>query len=204
MTFTDRQAETIRPDAGGSQMHTMTIVGTTETRVPAPRLPCCWPRCWPGGCATGEPKPETAPTAGGAGRELGEATRVMPTSAPILTRRWRCCRPGTSNGHGAAHPGERARPNSTARYINLAIAQQDLGKFEAAEENLKKALAIAPEHPVANNEYGILYRRTGRFAEARKTYEAVLKKDVAFSAGTAQPGDPVRPVLKDYDCALEN
>src|SRR5258706_5158199 len=60
-------------------------------------------------------------------------------------------------------------PRHAAPYINLAIAYQSLGNLPAAEENVKKALDINPDHPVANTEYGLIYRKTGRFAEARKS-----------------------------------
>lgn len=95
-------------------------------------------------------------------------------------------------------------PGSTAPYINLAIAQQSTGKLDAAEENLKKALAIDPDHPVANNEYGILYRRTGRFAEARKTYERVLNKYPAFIPARKNLAILCDLYMNDFDCALKN
>jgi Tfp pilus assembly protein PilF len=57
-------------------------------------------------------------------------------------------------------------PGVTAPYIDMAIAYQRIGKPEQAEEHLKTALKLFPEHPVACNEYGLLYRKTGRFAEA--------------------------------------
>jgi len=188
-------------------MHTMTIVSTARdprTR-PAPALLLAALLAL-AGCATGEPKPETRADGGAAPAvELGEATRVDADVRADFDKALALLQAGN------IEPGmelltrvsERA-PNSTAPYINLAIAQQDLGKFEAAEENLKKALAIAPEHPVANNEYGILYRRTGRFAEARKTYEAVLKKDAAFLPARGNLAILCDLYLKDYDCALEN
>ena len=66
--------------------------------------------------------------------------------------------------------------SNTAPYINLAIAYQKVGDLAAAEGNLKLALAINPDHPVANNEIGLVYRRTGRFAEAKTTYEQILVK----------------------------
>lgn len=95
-------------------------------------------------------------------------------------------------------------PRSTAPYINIAIAQQSLGKLEAAEENLKKALAIDPNHPIANNEYGILYRRTGRFAEARKAYERVLGQYPTFIPARKNLAILCDLYVKDFDCALKN
>ncbi|MCK7509907.1 MAG: tetratricopeptide repeat protein [Desulfobacterales bacterium] len=84
------------------------------------------------------------------------------------------------------------------------MAQQDVGRFEAAEENLKKALAINADHPVARNEYGILYRRTGRFAEARKTYEDTLRKYPAFLPARKNLAILCDLYMKDFDCALKN
>lgn len=95
-------------------------------------------------------------------------------------------------------------PGSSAPYINLAIAQQAVGKLEPAEENLKKALAISPGHPVANNEYGILYRRTGRFAEARKVYESTLDKYPSFLPARKNLAILCDLYMKDFDCALKN
>lgn len=93
---------------------------------------------------------------------------------------------------------------TTAPYINLAIAYQKLGNFTAAEENLKKALAINPDHPVANNEYGLLYRRTGRFAEAKSTYEKTLVSTPSFIPARKNLAILCDLYLKDLECALKN
>lgn len=95
-------------------------------------------------------------------------------------------------------------PRSTAPYINLAIAHQSAGKLDAAEENLKKALEIDPHHPIANNEYGILYRRTGRFTEARKAYERVIDQYPTFLPARKNLAILCDLYLKDFDCALTN
>lgn len=65
-------------------------------------------------------------------------------------------------------------PGLTAPHINLAIAYNRLNKPEQAEQHLKAALEGVPGHPVASNEYGLLLRKGGRFAEARTVYEKSL------------------------------
>lgn len=94
--------------------------------------------------------------------------------------------------------------NNTAPYINLAIAYQKVGNLAAAEDNLKKALAINPDHPVANNEYGLLYRRTGRFAEAKMTYERALEKSPLFLPARKNLAILCDLYLRDLECALKN
>lgn len=95
-------------------------------------------------------------------------------------------------------------PGATAPYINLAIAYEKTGKPKPAEESLKKALAINPDHPVANNEYGILLRKTGRFQEARKAYEHALDKYPSYLPARKNLGIVCDLYLKDLDCALRN
>lgn len=188
-------------------MRTMTIASTTRdahTRhAPALLLATLLALA---GCATGGPKPETRAEGGTAPAvELGESTTVDADVRADFAAALELLQAGNyDRGMELLTRVSGRAPNSTAPYINLAIAQQNLGKLEAAEENLKKALAIAPEHPVANNEYGILYRRTGRFAEARKAYETALKRNAAFLPARRNLAILCDLYLKDYDCALEN
>lgn len=65
-------------------------------------------------------------------------------------------------------------PGVTAPYINLGMAYQRIGKPEQAEAQFKTALKLVPGHPVACNQYGLLFRKTGRFDEARKIFEQAL------------------------------
>ena len=58
-------------------------------------------------------------------------------------------------------------PGVTAPYVDIAIAYRRTGRLKLAEENLKRALELFPGHPVACNEFGLLYRETGRFTEAQ-------------------------------------
>jgi Tfp pilus assembly protein PilF len=98
---------------------------------------------------------------------------------------------------------ERA-PGATAPYIDLGIAYEKTDKIKLAEESLKKALAINPDHPVANNEYGIVLRKTGRFPEARKAYERALEKYPSYLPARKNLGIVCDLYLRDLDCALKN
>ena len=98
------------------------------------------------------------------------------------------------------HPQAQA---NTAPHINLAIAYRRLEKFDKAEESLKKALAINPEHPVANNEYGMVLRKAGRFQEARSVYEQVVGKYPEFLPARKNLGILCELFIGDLECALE-
>jgi Flp pilus assembly protein TadD len=63
-------------------------------------------------------------------------------------------------------------PELTAPRIDLGIAYHRSGNLEAAEKHLLRALESNPYHPIALNELGILQRKSGRFSEARQSYEA--------------------------------
>ncbi len=95
-------------------------------------------------------------------------------------------------------------PNTTAPYINIAIAYKKINKLELAEENLKKALKLSPNHPVANNEYGQLCRKAGRFSEARQVYEKTLEKYPEFHPARKNLGILCDLYLRDAECALKN
>ena len=61
-------------------------------------------------------------------------------------------------------------------YILIARCYQQIGKPEQAEIQFKAALALVPDHPVACNQYGLLFRKTGKFEAARKIYEQGLAR----------------------------
>lgn len=87
-------------------------------------------------------------------------------------------------------------------YINRGIAHARLGNHKLAEDDLKRALELEPGHPVANNEYGMLFRKTGRFSEARQLYEKLLEKYPYYPLVHKNLGILCDLYLRDYQCAL--
>lgn len=95
-------------------------------------------------------------------------------------------------------------PEMTAPHINLAIAYRQINKPEQAEQHLKKALEFIPGHPVASNEYGLLLRKAGRFAEGRAIYEKALAAFPEYQPIHKNLGILCDLYLKDLACALEH
>lgn len=95
-------------------------------------------------------------------------------------------------------------PQFSAPRIDLGVAYHRAGNLEAAERNLLLALEQNFDHPIAHNELGIVYRKTGRFSEARQAYENALAIYPDYHFARRNLAVLCDLYLADPDCALEN
>lgn len=95
-------------------------------------------------------------------------------------------------------------PQFSAPRIDLGVAYHRAGDLEAAERNLLLALEQNVDHPIAHNELGIVYRKTGRFAEARRSYENALAVYPGYHFARRNLAILCDLYLADTGCALEN
>jgi len=91
----------------------------------------------------------------------------------------------------------------TGPYIDLGIAYARTNELDKAEENLKRALELNASHPVAMNELGLVYRKTGRYDEARKLYESLLGMYPDYLPAHKNLGVLCDIYIQDLNCALE-
>lgn len=90
-----------------------------------------------------------------------------------------------------------------APFTNLAIAYSRTGQTRKAELNFSKALRLDAGHAVANNELGLLYRKTGRFDAAKVAYQNALAQHPDYLPVRKNLGILCEIYLHDPACALE-
>ena len=72
-------------------------------------------------------------------------------------------------------------PGGSRDWNNLGQTQEQLGRFEAAEQAFSEAARLDPEYPRARANLGITLHRLGRIDEAPEAYGAalLLEPDIA-------------------------
>ena len=95
-------------------------------------------------------------------------------------------------------------PNATMPLIDLGIAYARVDDLENAEASMLRALELNPRHPVAHNELGMIQRQTGRFSEARQSYENALDFHPRFHFARLNLAILCDMYLADLECALRN
>ncbi len=91
----------------------------------------------------------------------------------------------------------------TAPFVNLGIAYSRTGNTRKAEYNFSRALRLDAGHAVANNELGLLYRKTGRFNAAKSAYMNALVAHPDYLPVRKNLGILCEIYLHDLECALE-
>ncbi|MGD8339253.1 MAG: tetratricopeptide repeat protein [Gammaproteobacteria bacterium] len=97
-----------------------------------------------------------------------------------------------------------AAPDVTAPYVDLGLAYGQVGDLEQAEQALATADLLSPNNPIIKNELGIVYRKSGRFAEARASYESALAVYQGYHFAQRNLAVLCDLYLADLECALAN
>lgn len=92
----------------------------------------------------------------------------------------------------------------TAAYVNLGIAYSRTGNNKLAKRNLISALRLDVGQAAANNELGLLYRKTGRFGAARASYQNALTRHPDYLPARKNLAILCEIYIHDLPCALEH
>lgn len=90
-----------------------------------------------------------------------------------------------------------------APFVNLGMAYELDGDVKQAEKYFRGAVSVDLTHPVANNQLGQLYRKLGRFDDARKAYSNALTEYPDYLPVIKNLGILCELYIRDLPCALE-
>ncbi len=71
----------------------------------------------------------------------------------------------------------KARPNDAAAHYALGVVYRQMGKFEEAENELKKAIELSPSSLNYRYELGVLYLNQKKKNEAAKIFRYIVEKN---------------------------
>jgi tetratricopeptide (TPR) repeat protein len=60
-------------------------------------------------------------------------------------------------------------------YLNMGLAQRDIGQLESATRSMQRSVFIGPEHPESHLDLALLYHDQGRLADAERETKASLR-----------------------------
>lgn len=92
--------------------------------------------------------------------------------------------------------------NIAVYHSNLAIALQNLGRFDEAAQQFQTAVYIKPDHFEAYNALGDILKNKGEYVEAIKYYEQALAINPNFVEGFNNLGIALQG-LKNFDQAMD-
>ncbi len=83
-------------------------------------------------------------------------------------------------------------PGQAARFLDLAVAQANLGRLEAAAESFERVLGLQPRHVLALQSLGQIHHQRGAFAAAVDCYQRALAVEPARASLHKGLGDSLR------------
>lgn len=103
-----------------------------------------------------------------------------------------------------------AQINLAIAYMNVELKDRDTGgdqreaNLKKAEQALLRAVEVNSNDAVAHHQLGLLYRRTGRFPEARKAYERAISIEPAYAIAHLNLGILCDIYLQQFECAIDH